>query len=308
VEARDAKGDQHDARVRPPAAALVTCNDRDEAAETVQHREGGQQPKIHKNGVRPAVIEEEVVEHASAPEPAPRKDGVAASEQHSIREVCQRDRRRRTQHRKLHHEHVAVVHHQRPPAEHPAHGVVVPARDRDEYKRHDGGDQDTHRVAHLEEDERCHHNPGQHNIATPDKGRAATIRGERKVEEEQGKAPEGESRPTAVAAEVDLGIAITQFKALVVVIHTEKGGERDRSACEVEEHHSAWRYEVRLGDIPQEHRCHTNVVYYTPHHADNDGGNNCGHYGEAHNPVLPEYSKYESPMEGLCQELRTVLT
>ena len=133
---------------------------------------------------------------------------------------AERDRRRRTQHRELHHEHVAVVHHQRPPAEHVVHGVVVPVRHRDEHKRHDGGDQDTHRVVHLEEDERHHHNAGWHNITTPDKDRAATISGERKVEEEQGKAPEGEGGPTAMAAEGDLGLAITEFKSLVVTIYT----------------------------------------------------------------------------------------
>src|SRR5947207_1464170 len=121
AEASDAKRDQHDARVRPPATSLVTCNDRDEAAEAIQHREG---------------------------------------------------------------------------------------------------DQDSHRVAQLEEDERRHRNAGRNNIATPDEGRAATISGERKVEEEQGKAPEGEGGPTAMAAEVDLGIAITQFKVFVVTIHT----------------------------------------------------------------------------------------
>jgi hypothetical protein len=42
-----------------------------------------------------------------------------------------------------------------------------------------------------------------------------------------------------MAAEGDLGIAITEFKVFVVTIHTEKGIERDRGACEAEEPHSA---------------------------------------------------------------------
>src|SRR5689334_1070041 len=42
AEACDAKCDQHDAWVRPPAAALVMSNDRDEVAEAIQHREEGQ--------------------------------------------------------------------------------------------------------------------------------------------------------------------------------------------------------------------------------------------------------------------------
>src|SRR4029450_12859843 len=112
AEAHNAQRNEHNARVCPPAAALVTCNDRDEIAEAIQHRQGSQQPKIRHNGVGSVVIEEEVIEDAGAPEPAPCKDSVAASEQHSIGEVCQGDRRRRTQHRELHYEHVAVVQHQ----------------------------------------------------------------------------------------------------------------------------------------------------------------------------------------------------
>src|SRR5712691_7541966 len=169
------------------------------------------------------------------------------------------------------------MHHQRPPAEHPVHGIVVPARHRDEHERHDGGNQDTHRVAHLEEDERRHHHAGRHTISPPHEGRATTIRCERKVEEEQGKAPEGKGGPTAVAVEVDLGIAIAQFKTLAVAIDTEKGVERDCGACAAEEHHGAWWYNRRLGDIPPGHRCHTDVVYHTPHRADDDGCDNRGH-------------------------------
>src|SRR5712691_7856156 len=116
---------------------------------------------------------------------------------------------------------------------------MVPACHRDEYKRHDGGNQDTHRVAHLEEDERRRHHAGRHTIATPDEGCAATISGEGKIEKEEGKAPEGKGGPTAVAAEVHLRIAITVFKAFRVAIHTEKRVERHRGTYEAEERHGA---------------------------------------------------------------------
>jgi hypothetical protein len=42
-----------------------------------------------------------------------------------------------------------------------------------------------------------------------------------------------------VAAEVDLGIAIVEYKAFVVAIHTEQGIERNHSACKAEERHGA---------------------------------------------------------------------
>jgi len=42
-----------------------------------------------------------------------------------------------------------------------------------------------------------------------------------------------------VAAEVDLGIAIVEVKALVVAIHTEHGIERNHDARKAEEHHDA---------------------------------------------------------------------
>jgi hypothetical protein len=120
-----------------------------------------------------------------------------------------------------------------------AYGVIVSVCHRDKHKRHDGSNQDTHRVAHLEEDERRYDNAGRHNIATPNEGSAATIRSECKIEEKQSKAPECEGGPTAVAAEVDLGIAIVECKALVVAIHTEHGIERNHSAYKAEERHGA---------------------------------------------------------------------
>src|SRR5262249_24725689 len=185
--------------------------------------------------------EEEVVEDACPPEPAPRKDSVAAAEQQSIREMGQGDWWWRTQHRELHHEQITVVHQQRPPAEHPVYWMMVPARHGNEYERHHSGDQETHRVAHLEEDECRYDNAGRHQLAMPDEGRAATIHGEHKVEEEQRKAPQGEGGPTTVAAEVDPGIEITEFQTLLVAIHRKEGIQCDCGTCATEEDYSTER-------------------------------------------------------------------
>ena len=66
-----------------------------------------------------------------------------------------------------------------------------------------------------------------------------------------------------MAAEVDPGIVIPEFKPLVVAIHTEQGRERGRGACQAYERHNAEREEVRLGHLPQGYRCHRDVRYVT---------------------------------------------
>ena len=75
-------------------------------------------------------------------------------------------------------------------------------------------------------------------LATPDEGHAATIRREGKITKEECKAPEGKGCPTAVAAQEYLRLAIAQFKALMVAIHTEQRVERDHGACAAKERHS----------------------------------------------------------------------